>query len=93
MFHTVLEVDRINEINKISIYKSSGIVNMPSYLLKLCFPILAPQLLVFMNKSLFNGYFLKLWRKAIVIPIPKVNNPSEIGDLRPIALTPTWKDT
>ena len=88
MFHTVLEVDLINEINKISIYKSSGIVNMPSYLLKLCFQILVPQLLVIMNKSLFNGYFLKLWRKAIVIPIPKVNNPSETGDLRPIALTP-----
>ena len=29
-----------------------------------------------------------MWRKAIVVPIPKINNPSEIGDLRPIALTP-----
>ena len=41
-----------------------------------------------MNKSLFNGYFPKSWKKAIVVPIPKINNPSEIGDLRPIALTP-----
>ena len=88
MFHTVSEADLIIEINKISIYKSSGILNMPSYILKLCFQILAPKLLVIMNKSLFNGYFPKLWRKAIVVPIPKVNNPSEIGDLRPIALTP-----
>ena len=28
------------------------------------------------------------WRRATVVPIPKVSVPKEIGDLRPIALTP-----
>ena len=88
MFQSITEVDLLIEINKISIYKSSGIMNVPSYLLKLCLQKLVPYLLVIMNKSLFNGYFPKLWRKAIVVPIPKIANPSEIGDLRPIALTP-----
>ena len=27
-------------------------------------------------------------RRAIIVPIPKVNIPEEIGELRPIALTP-----
>ena len=87
-FQCIKEVDLMTEINKISIYKSSGILNVPSYLLKLCFQKLVRYLLVIMNKWLFNGYCPMLWRKAIVIPIPKINNPSEIGDLRPIALTP-----
>ena len=61
----------------------------------MCFEILTPQLLVIINKSLFNGYFPIGWRKATVVPIPKVNIPEEIGDLRPIALTPslTWENT
>ena len=41
-----------------------------------------------MNKSLFEGYFPLGCREATVVPIPKVTIPKEIGDLRPIALTP-----
>ena len=74
----------LKEINTISIYKSSGI----TYILKMSFRILIQQLLVIRNKSIFTGYFPLKWRKAIVVPIPKVNTPEEIGDLRPIYLTP-----
>ena len=52
------------------------------------FIILIQQLLIIVNKSIFTGYFPKNWRKAIIVPIPKINTPEEIGDLRPIALTP-----
>ena len=72
----------------ISIYKSSGITDMPTYILKMRFRILIKQLLVIINKSIFTGYFPLKWRRAIVVPIPKVNTPEEIGHLRPIALTP-----
>ena len=87
-FHSILEEDLLKEINSISIYKSSGLVDMPSYLLKLCFNILINKLLVIMNKSLFIGYFPIKWRKAVIVPIPKILIPCDIGDLRPIALTP-----
>ena len=87
-FHSIHEEDLLKELNKISIYKSSGITDMPSYLLKLSFIVLIQKLLIIMNKSLFFGYFPQMWRKAIIVPIPKVNIPNEIGDLRPIALTP-----
>ena len=80
VFQTITE-EKLTEINKISIYKSSGLKNMPSYLLKSCFRILITQLLVIMNKSLFNGYFPLMWRKAIIVPIPKVNIPTKIGKI------------
>ena len=35
----------------------------------------------------YQGYFPKLWRRATIVPIPKVTIPKEVGDLRPIALT------
>ena len=87
-FKSIKEETLLEEINKISIYKSSGISNLPTYISKTSFGILLPYLLVVINKSLFNGYFPLKWRKAIIISIPKVNIPEEIGDLRPIALTP-----
>ena len=87
-FKCITEADLLSEISKIPIYKSSGIKNLPSYILKMCFKALSQQLLIIINESLYNGYFPKAWRKAIVVPIPKVPIPEETGDLRPIALTP-----
>ena len=85
----MITVDSLNdELKKIAIHKSSGIQNLSSYVMKMCFNILNVQLLVIFNKSLFQGYFPIGWRKATVVPIPKVPIPKEIGDLRPIALTP-----
>ena len=82
------ENDLILEIKKICIYKSSGLKDVSSYFTKLCFEKVTKHILVIMNKSLFTGYFPLKWRKATIVPIPKINNPEEIGDLRPIALTP-----
>ena len=87
-FH-MITLDQLNkEISNICVYKSSGIMGLSSYVLKLCFEILNEKLLVIMNKSLFKGYFPKKWRVATIVPIPKIPIPKEIGDLRPIALTP-----
>ena len=87
-FQSVTEDDLLKEIKKIAICKSSGLTDIPSYLLKMCFTILIQKLLIIMNKSLFIGYFPMKWRRAIVVPIPKIPVPLEIEDLRPIALTP-----
>ena len=56
--------------------------------MKLSFNILKEKLLVIMNKSLFQGYFPIMWRHATIVPILKVSIRKEVGDLRPIALTP-----
>ena len=87
-FACINEGDLLLEIKKICIYKSSGLQGISSYFLKICFEKLSQYLLIIMNKSLFMGYFPIKWRRATVVPIPKINIPEEIGDLRPIALTP-----
>ena len=87
-FKSISKDDLLKEVKNIAIFKSSGLIDVPSYLLKMCFIILIEKLLVIMNKSLFIGYFPIKWRKAIIVPIPKIPIPLEIGDLRPIALTP-----
>ena len=83
----VVYKDLMLEIKKICIYKSSSNKGICSHFLKMCFEKIALNLLVIMKKSLFTGFPFKL-RKATVVPIPKTNIPDEIGDLRPIALTP-----
>ena len=55
------------EIKNISVHKLSGIQHLSAYVLKLCFNILKEKLLVVMNKSLFQGYFPKMWRHATII--------------------------
>ena len=45
-FECIREDDLLKEINKIPIYKSSGLKNLPSYILKLCFKALSNQLLI-----------------------------------------------
>ena len=86
-FNIISEEELMQEIKHISIYKSSGL-NISTYFLKICFEILITKLLIIINKSLFTGYFPYKWRTATIVPIPKVKIPEEIGDLRPIALTP-----
>ena len=87
-FNPIKKDDLLKEVKNIAIFKSSGLVDIPSYVLKMCFVELIDKLIIIMNKSLFNGYFPIKWRKAIIVPIPKIPLPLEIGDLRPIALTP-----
>ena len=86
-FEYITEEALLQEIKNISVHKSSGL-ELPSYFLKICFELVSIRLLVIMNKSLHTGYFPIKWRRAIIVPIPKINIPDEIGDLRPIALTP-----
>ena len=40
------------------------------------------------NKSIQTGVFPDIWKDALVKPIPKINNPSELKDLRPISILP-----
>ena len=76
------------EINKINIYKSSGIHNISSRVLKEIWQISPELLLDNLNKAMRQGIFPKAWKHGTVIPIPKVPNPQQVGDLRPITLLP-----
>ena len=47
------------------IYRSSGILNLSSYIVKWCFQILNEKLLVIINKSLFQEYFPIKWSSLL----------------------------
>jgi len=34
------------------------------------------------------GVFPNLWKKSTIIPVPKVSRATDLGDFRPVALTP-----
>ena len=78
----------ISEIKSINIYKSSGITNISSRILKDIWQIYPELLQDILNKSIHSGTFPKAWKHGTVIPIPKIPNPQQVGDLRPITLLP-----
>ena len=75
-------------VRQIKVFKSSGIDNISSRVLKDALTILNNQLLFLINMSLRTNDFPYDWKKGTVIPLPKVNNPTKVGDLRPITLLP-----
>ena len=80
-----IQVDELrNEIKN----KSSGIDNVASKVLKDAFTILEEQFLYILNKSIDLHIFPVDWKKATVIPLPKINNPKLVSDFRPISLLP-----
>ena len=78
----------IKEIDNIEIYKSSGLHNISSRILKDVWTISPILLLDIINKLLKTGNFPEDWKHGTVIPIPKVANPHLVNDLRPITLLP-----
>ncbi|CAG9137835.1 unnamed protein product [Plutella xylostella] len=50
--------------------------------------ILLPAITHIINHSLTSGHFPDLWRKAYVIPLPKIANPSSLNHYRPISILP-----
>ena len=52
------------------------------------FFILEEQFLDILNNSIELHKFPDEWKKATVIPLPKINNPKQVSDFRPISLLP-----
>lgn len=75
-------------INDINIYKSSATKDLSSIVLKPAFFILIPQLTYMFNLCLSSGIFPDPWKCAIVIPLQKEGNKSDVSNLRPISLLP-----
>ena len=75
-------------VKEISIYKSSGIINLSTRFFKdtmLCIPNVFLHLY---NLVRDTSIFPNDWKKATVVPLPKCNNPSDPSELRPVSLLP-----
>ena len=83
---TIGEVEKL--IDKINIFKSSGMTLLSSKLLKDSFQALSKQLLHLYNLSIRTTIFPAQWKKGLVIPIPKTGDPKRVENYRPISLLP-----
>ena len=70
------------------IFKSPGPDDVPNWVLKSYAPLLTRPITSVFNASIQFAYVPSRWKRAEVIPIPKVKNVSNLKeDLRPISLT------
>lgn len=68
--------------------KSPGPESIPTWVWKLCSFELAKPVSYIFASSLHTATTPSSWSKAIVTPIPKIDNPSSMSDYRPISVTP-----
>jgi len=67
---------------------STGWDGLPSWLFRKCSVEIAAVVTHLVNFSINLGQIPDVWRTAIVTPVPKVTQPSDCGDYRPISVTP-----
>ena len=68
-------------------HKATGPDNVPSRILESFAHVLAEPITIIFNASLSSSVVPKIWKESNIIPIPKVQQPSNEGDTRPISLT------
>jgi hypothetical protein len=84
-FRYVLPEQIIEAVTSIT-SNAKGVDLIPIRFIKLCLPALLPVLDHIFNFSLQNSCFPTLWKKANILPIPKVKHPMEPKDYRPVSL-------
>ena len=77
-----------SEIGKLKVGKSSPLGEIPKAILKEFRYELSIPLEHIFNISLRTGVFPDRWKGATIIPLPKVKVVTELGELRPVSLTP-----
>ena len=68
--------------------KTCGPDNIPGRLLKEFAHLFAEPVAKIFNMSLASGIVPNIWKDSHITPIPKVKQPTDEGDTRPISLTP-----
>ena len=69
---------------------SEGSDSISADMIKLCCPVILPYMTHIINFCIAGGLFPDCWKNAIVKPIPKVTNPTQFKELRPISILPTF---
>ena len=86
----IKEEEVYHKISIISTSKSPGPDGIPNWVLKSYAHVLASPVASIFNASIQQATVPAIWKKANVIPIPKISSPQDITkDLRPISLTST----
>jgi hypothetical protein len=83
---TETEIEKI--ILRLKFKNSKGHDQLSNTMLKQIYPCILPALNIIFNKSLSNGEFPDNMKLAIVKPLYKTKNRSEMSNYRPISLLP-----
>lgn len=65
-----------------------GCDDIPIKFIIMIFPVFGKFFLHLINTCLTSSCFPELWKTAIVKPIPKIKNPLDFKDIRPISILP-----
>lgn len=82
----ITQSELLKGINSINTHKSCGISGLSSRLIKDAMIIMLPEFAYHFNLSMHTGKIPSDWK--IATPIPKISNPTDVSDLRPISLLP-----
>ena len=84
-FHSVTPEDIIKTVKSMK-SNACGIDEISAFFIKLSIDSSSRIFAEIVNASLRSGYFPSRWKKARIKPIPKVDEPLEATDFRPISL-------
>lgn len=87
-FSTVTEHEVLSLVNGVK-SNAVGSDGINIKMLKLCCPVIIKYITHIINSCITKHVFPDSWKAAIVIPLPKVNEPKTYSDLRPISILPT----
>lgn len=73
-------------LKKLNVNKGAGEDDIHPVFFKRCATTLCKPLYIIYNKSLQDGDFPRIWKKAKVIPIPKSGDKSNVKNYRPISI-------
>lgn len=79
---------KVGEIIRAIKTDSVGLDGIGIKMIELCGSVILPYITHIVNCCLEQSVFPDLWKVALVRPIPKKTNPSELKDLRPISILP-----
>ncbi|CAH2097152.1 unnamed protein product [Euphydryas editha] len=81
-----LEVEVLRKIKGLNIHKGMGPDNIPPIFVKRCGVAIALPLTMIFNRSLQEGIFPNVWKKARIVPVFKKDDRTDIKNYRPISI-------
>ena len=66
----------------------TGLDGIPAWFLKVTAPLLAEPVSWLYRHSLYNSIVPTQWKTSCITPIPKISQPANFSDFRPISITP-----
>lgn len=86
VINVITDAEVKKQLNELNINKGAGPDGLPPIFLKSCVDSIYYPLLIIFNKSLSEGIFPSVWKRAQVVPILKGGNKNTVSNYRPISM-------